>query len=139
MHALLSQQFLLHANGTLLQAAPFRADFYWAPGQRPLGQGAYGTVHRFVVEFEFAYAVRVSLLTAGFFVRCWQISGNQLLPFAVKQTMKVQNAKDRAYTMSTARMEWRNLRTLQGVLGTVQLQAEHSLVVVDNQAYIVLK
>ena len=81
----------------------------------------------------------VLLLTAGKFLRCWQISGKQLLPFAVKQTMKAQNAKDRAFAISTARMEWISLRTLQGVLGTVQLQADHPLVVVDNQAYIVLK
>ncbi len=52
IRALPSQQCLLHPNGTLLQTAPFRADFYWAPHQRPLGQGAYGTVHRFVFEPE---------------------------------------------------------------------------------------
>ena len=73
------------------------------------------------------------------FGRCWQISGKQLLPFAVKQTMKAQNAKDTVCTISTAKTEWMSLRTIQGVLGTVQLQADHSPVVVDNQAYIVLK
>ncbi len=53
--------------------------------------------------------------------------------------MKAQNAKDTACTISTAKTEWMRLRTLQGVLGTVQLQADHSPVVVNNQAYIVLK
>jgi len=52
---------------------------------------------------------------------------------------KAQNAKDTACAISVARTEWTTLRTLQGVLGTVQLQADHSFVVVDNQAYIVLK
>ncbi len=53
--------------------------------------------------------------------------------------MKAQTAKDTACTISIAKMEWMRLQTLQGVLGTVQLQADHSPVVVNNQAYIVLE
>ena len=40
------ESFLLHPDGTVLQAAPFKNNLYWAP-QQPLGAGSYGTVFRY--------------------------------------------------------------------------------------------